>query len=1113
MTERAPAIDTRTAAEIEAQVKTLLREYYLKGCEPAWDETKDCLGAALIKIFARFAEIVIERLNQVPEKNLLAFLDLLGTARLPPQPARVPLTFSLSAGAAGDTVVPAGTQVSGAAAEGGPPVLFETERELTATAAQLTSLFVRDAVNDMYSRATWDNSGLVKTASGGDLEAFHGDQEMEHILYLGHRSLFAHQDRQTLSIEVTLAKGVDKVQKRQLIWEIYNGIQWVELKPNTDTTEGLTKSGGVDLALPSPLLETTVNSVTRRWLRCRLTTIAPKDKPLPEITRITLSGKLELPLDAAFADGSPLDLSKGFFPFGERPKFGSILYLAQGEIFSRAGAVAVLSITLNKPSDYLDENTLDLNALSQRAKPELSWEYWNGRTWSKLTVTDNTEKFTKLEGNTLEFTVPPDSKATAVNGIESYWVRARITAGGYGQESGYRPFVGDPNITGTIEGSFDQNAGTLTGKIESTATGTSGTISATITGSAFSGMITGTIIGTINGTIADMKMTATITAAAVGRVTGTITGSAEGAVANKKITGTVKATLLAYRYASTLVPPSIKAVTVSYKDSGKVSPEVIFSYNDFTYTDVTKSPSFQPFGQTLGEERALYLGFTLPEGREAFPNQPLTLYFSVAETEYRPELANSSSTDSPSLAWEYWSRQQAWAPLAVEDETEALAHSGTVVWLPPADIAPRADFGLPEQYRLRIRLKEGDYPHPPRLRRVLLNTPMAAQTVTLSNEILGSSDASKGQRFRANHAPVLPGQRLEVWEPDLPTASECAAVREDEGEDAIEIPEGAAPRPGFWVRWHEVPDFYGSEPRDRHYVLDHLTGEVRFGDGINGLIPPRGVGNVRLTRYQTGGGAHGNLPAGALAQLTTTLPYVDQVVNWEPAAGGADAESLEALRERAPRLLRHGDRAVTRDDYEDLAIQASPEVARAHCVPLWDPTSVTVFNAPETQAKGGHVTVVVLPGSASPKPIPSIELIRRVQAYLDACRLPDVKLHVIGPPYLRVTVTAEVVAVSLEAASQLDAIVKETLARFLHPLTGGFDGRGWPWGLKPHPSSLYRCIEAIPGVDHVQTLIVKDEPDSAQLRNLSETNYFLVYSGEHIINRPAAPIELTRGAT
>ena len=69
------------------------------------------LGTALIGIFSRFAEIIVQRLNRVPDKNLLAFFDLLGEARLPPQPALVPLTFSLAPGSAADALVPVGTQV------------------------------------------------------------------------------------------------------------------------------------------------------------------------------------------------------------------------------------------------------------------------------------------------------------------------------------------------------------------------------------------------------------------------------------------------------------------------------------------------------------------------------------------------------------------------------------------------------------------------------------------------------------------------------------------------------------------------------------------------------------------------------------------------------------------------------------------------------------------------------------------------------------------------------------------------------------------------------------------------------------------------------------------
>ncbi|WP_421658674.1 hypothetical protein [Leptothermofonsia sp. ETS-13] len=55
-------------------------------------------GWALIRIFSHLAMMVRDRLNQVSDKNFLAFLDLIGTQILPPQPARVPLTFYLAEG-------------------------------------------------------------------------------------------------------------------------------------------------------------------------------------------------------------------------------------------------------------------------------------------------------------------------------------------------------------------------------------------------------------------------------------------------------------------------------------------------------------------------------------------------------------------------------------------------------------------------------------------------------------------------------------------------------------------------------------------------------------------------------------------------------------------------------------------------------------------------------------------------------------------------------------------------------------------------------------------------------------------------------------------------------
>lgn len=54
--------------------------------------------------------------------------------------------------------------------------------------------------------------------------------------------------------------------------------------------------------------------------------------------------------------------------------------------------------------------------------------------------------------------------------------------------------------------------------------------------------------------------------------------------------------------------------------------------------------------------------------------------------------------------------------------------------------------------------------------------------------------------------------------------------------------------------WTEVESFLASGPDDRHFVLDHETGEVRFGDGEHGRRPPAGS-SVEATYRRAAGAA------------------------------------------------------------------------------------------------------------------------------------------------------------------------------------------------------------------------------------------------------------------
>src|SRR4051794_15996637 len=120
-----PLIDDRTQQDIVDQAQALRAVY-----TPEWNTGREDSGTALISIFSRLMEIMISRLNRVPEKNFLASLDTAGVTLLPPKAAGVGVKFAPSAGAKKDAVVPAGTQLATAPLPGQEPIAFETEKAL-----------------------------------------------------------------------------------------------------------------------------------------------------------------------------------------------------------------------------------------------------------------------------------------------------------------------------------------------------------------------------------------------------------------------------------------------------------------------------------------------------------------------------------------------------------------------------------------------------------------------------------------------------------------------------------------------------------------------------------------------------------------------------------------------------------------------------------------------------------------------------------------------------------------------------------------------------------------------------------------------------------------------
>ncbi|MFE7765398.1 putative baseplate assembly protein [Streptomyces sp. NPDC057438] len=407
----------------------------------------------------------------------------------------------------------------------------------------------------------------------------------------------------------------------------------------------------------------------------------------------------------------------------------------------------------------------------------------------------------------------------------------------------------------------------------------------------------------------------------------------------------------------------------------------------------------------------------------------------------------------PPLVWEAWT-EDGWTACEVDrDGTGGLNRPGEVVLhMPGGHTLSRT--GGQEAGWLRCRVTEplpGQpfYTTSPTVRAAeaftIGGTTTAVHAETVYDEALGESTGLPGQRLRLAHFPVV-GDTPPVL---LQTA-------EHDG----------------WTDWDVVPSFAASTPHDRHITLDSATGEIAFGPAVRepdgtlrayGAVAPKGA-VIRAVRYRTGGGRAGNVARGAIRVLRTSVPYVSEVVNREAARGGVDAETVEEAKVRAPITLRAQERAVTLRDYEELARRAAPETAR-----------ITCLEGEEGEHGAYAVRVLVVP-QAVPDPggrlrfeqlVPGDALLRRITRHLDERRLIGTRLAV-GPPFYQgVTVVATLHAFRGVDTDRVRRQAHDALYRHLDPLTGGADGRGWPFGRPVQSGEVFAVLQRVPGVELV----------------------------------------------
>jgi len=490
--------------------------------------------------------------------------------------------------------------------------------------------------------------------------------------------------------------------------------------------------------------------------------------------------------------------------------------------------------------------------------------------------------------------------------------------------------------------------------------------------------------------------------------------------------------------------------------------------NDTEFTDIIsllKNPDRKAsvFQEVPKENNAFYLGY----------GEDLAAHALALTFEGNIEGIGVNPTDPP-WAWEFWDGEyERWSPMRLgSDTTGGLNTNGQIIVQVPGSSAKREING---QYACWIRCRavkprpgQSGYTSSPKVKNIVSEsigcTTRASQSLKIKQELLGRSRGTPGQIFHLRNTPVLSREPGEIVE-----------IENDDGE---------------FEPWQEVADFADSRPTDGHFTLDDITGEIQFGPSIKqpsgeehqyGMIPPNGS-RIRFSSYRAGGGVIGNVGEGTITVLKSSIPYIDSVRNYERAKGGTDAETLDLAKLRVPQILRTNTRAVTNEDFEYLAVQASSKVARAKSI---SPGNSADKDSPQP----GTVRVLLIPavpeceGYIDAEQLDLTRTVREeVGAYLDERRLLGTRLEISNPHYIHVAVEVNV-RTRKGYQQQVITDIEKSLYKYINPICGGPDGTGWPFGRSLNIPEIHTCLQGIQNIydiEEVKLFLVNPQTGESQ---------------------------------
>ncbi|MGF7031706.1 hypothetical protein J2T17_002620 [Paenibacillus mucilaginosus] len=866
-----PVIDRRDLVQIISRMREMVPAY-----TPEWHFNPDDpdAGTVLFLLFADMLQSNIKRLNRVPQKQFTAFLNMLGISLQPALPAAGYAVFELAAGTLTTVPLPAGTPVSGLAADGAE-LAFETTEPVRLTPASVVDLYHASRIPDRIVSMGGPFRGAQTGERPTPVRLFDmniGTNLQEHALYLAHEEVLA--IRSAALIEVQLDHSQERFRLRGMAaalsdpvtftWSYWSGGKWVSFDQVSAA------EGGVRLHKRSglPIEETVVGGRCSRWIRC----ILNGDRELQHLASSIPFGMLPEPIvldgirirsshepqsgapgfppDRLYWNDVEIDAEQGGFVFGRTPPPYSVFYIASREAFTKKGAVVRLSfrqvpVRTEPPSMPAPPIQWKLVMKSSDFPPpppepqelyveRVLWEYWNGSGWSRLFKDSEGESIFRTREETyttLEFVCPSDLEETLVNAQANYWIRARVLSSDHQY----------PVLPTYVSPLVDRLG--LTYEYREGAVPVQGCLSMN------------------NAEVLDHLPQA-------GEPWSTFQPFVPLGVPGPCV-------YFGFDTAPVQGPLRMLLTFQPQLDTEESLPPIEWEYSSSSIRG-GEWKKLNAVDETEGFRRTGTLQFTGPSDHTAVSCFGRTRYWIRAVLRYDRRVDGQEFGSTPVLLGLYMNAVRI-------HQQESREHE------------------IPER---------------------------------LSRDVQDWVEKS-GPKYRLGSLPVL---QENVWVDETGTVPEEELSRLKSGDPAsVQIQQDSSGRlHRVWIRWERVPDLRDSAEGERHYMLDPHTGVLTFGNGVHGRRLPHEGPEILKVSYKTGGGAKGNVDAYRINKLKRSIAFVSGVFNPEPAGGGGDSETVEEAMLRGPQLLKHRQRAVSPGDFEWLAREACPEIVRVKCLPNTD---------------------------------------------------------------------------------------------------------------------------------------------------------------------------------